>query len=204
MGILSGVLGFLLWFLLYIITIIIAIVRIIKGMGKRNFRAVGLMLMLIIASMFLKHSKILLVASWFVPMIAQWLFPNFFVNKNGGLLGMFKKKKISHRTTQAPIYNPKVEPATTSVPNVTVVPQITNITKSGEAPAYSSKRDASLGSMPDLKKVDDKKVAVQGNMSLEQELKVLDAKINNGDFSTNEELEQIVKRRRAIMDTLGL
>ena len=203
MGILSGVLGFLLWFLLYIITIIIAIVRIIKGMGKRNFRAVGLMLMLIIASMFLKHSKLLLIASWFAPMIAQWLFPNFFVNKNGGLFSMFKKKKVQPTSTQVPIYNPQVA-STPATPNVTVVPQITNITKSGEAPAYSPKRDTSLGTMPDLKRVDDKKTAVQGNISLEQELKVLDAKINNGDFSTNEELEQIVKRRRAIMDTLGL
>lgn len=204
MGILSGVLGFLLWFLLYVITIIIAIVRILKGIGKRNFRGVGLMLILIVASMFLHHNKLLLVASWFAPMIAQWLFPNFFVNKNGGLLSMFKKKKISQTDTQVPLSNPKVESTAPQTPNVTVVPQITNITKSGEAPAYSPKRDTSLGDMPDLKKVDDKKTAIQGNMSLEQELKVLDTKINNGDFSTNEELEQIVKRRRAILDTLGL
>lgn len=202
MGILTGVFGFLLWFILYVITIIIAIVRVFKGIGKRNFRSVGLMLILIVASMFLEHSKLLLVSSWFVPMIAKWIFPNFFVNKNGGLFSSMKKDKIQPTGTQTPLSNSQVSPSVT--PNVTVVPQITNITRSGEAPAYTPKRDTSLGAMPDLKKVDDRKTAVQGSMSLEQELKVLDTRINNGDFSTNEELEQIVKRRRAIMDTLGL
>lgn len=198
---LNAILGFVGWFVVFVITIIILIIRILKGIGKRNFRAVLIMLAIAVSSIFFGHSILVLVISWFAPVLLQWVFPKFFKNPNGGLFNRNKMKPVDAVV-------PSNQPSTnvTTLP-ITVVPQITNITRSegASAPAYKS----DLGTVEKIDKISIpqnkvSKATASEYSSLEQELKVLDAKIKNGEFTDENDLDRIVKRRRYILDKLGM